>query len=167
MNPEAQIFTLLNRYDAQKCTELLYANKLLAAGEVVRVHKKIRAITLVSYIAALELDVRAGAPAGRQELFLKLSKPQVQSIDNRREVDFYTRIAPQTPHAPAPLCLEAVYDPEHNQSAIVLADLGRTHQDLHATYPLAPPAEQCRRAVQRLAAFHAFWWEKPALEQHA
>lgn len=168
MNPESQIFALLNRYDQKRCTELLYKNKLLADGEVVKVHKKITAITLVSYLATLDLDLRTStAIAGRQQLFLKLSKPQIQSIDNRREVDFYTTIVPHMPRSPAPHCLEAVYDPEHNLSVIVLAYLGPTHADLHANYPLAPTLDECRQVVQKLAAFHAFWWEKAALQQYA
>ncbi len=168
MNPEAQILALLNTYNQKKCTQLLHANKLFVGGEVVRVQRKIKAITLVSYIATLELDIQIGpAATDRHELFLKLSKPQVHTIDNRREVDFYTLIAPQTRPSPAPACLEAVYHPGQNLSAIVLAHLGATHTDLHASYPLAPSLDQCRRAVQKLAAFHAFWWEKPALAQYA
>jgi len=75
-----------------------------------------------------------------------------------RELRFYEEVAPQSPGLRVPRCHHA----DHESLVLVLEDLGASGYAL-ADQIAGMTVEQAERAVDAIAAFHASWWETPAL----
>jgi hypothetical protein len=149
-------------------TDVLRRSGCLSRGRVIAVHH----ITALSYSSTLvrlsltfSLEVPSSAPA---RLFLKVSRPDadqqvVGRAQRRKEVMFHNCLAPQVPDPPVVRCHHAVYDEVSGASHILLDDVSATHA---GGAPFEPPAvEQAGSAMDALAAFHAFWWDHPALNE--
>jgi hypothetical protein len=77
------------------------------------------------------------------------------------EVRFYRELAPELSVDTAPRCFGSFYDEEAQQYALVLEDLSETHECLlrPGVAPVGP--EPLGLMMDRLAALHAGWWERP------
>lgn len=95
----------------------------------------------------------ASSPPPR--LFLKFG-------NSRKEYTFYTEIAPDLGIPPLLRCYYAVYDPEVDQTCLLLEDLSATHAQ--SPWPLPPPTVVSTQVVRSLAEIHARWWNHPRLE---
>ena len=76
-----------------------------------------------------------------------------------RELRFYDEVAPRT-SLRVPRCWHA----DHESLVLVLEDLGASGFGL-ADQVAGMTVEQAERAVDAIAAFHAEWWETPALHE--
>lgn len=165
MNFDSAALNLLNMYTPERLTEILYKSQLLLSGRVLKARKRVEEITLVSNIVRIELTFSPDASCAISELFLKVSRTDIAQIDNTREMLFYKDIAQQMKKPPTPLFLEAFYHEQQKISCILLVDLRRTHFNLQLNYPLMPSFKQCSGVVEKLAEFHAYWWDHPLLHK--
>lgn len=119
----------------------------------------------------LELAYTPDAPASAPtRLFLKrnIAAPWAAAA-GAREVAFYHMIAPHAAHLPMIVpCFGAEADETTGQSYCLLLDVGETHtapvtrDDLLAGRGVPTPAH-LDAVVDTIAAFHAYWWQHPAL----
>ncbi len=165
MHFDSAAVSLVNRYTPEKLTELLSQRRLLQNGRVIKAAKKVENITLVSHIVKIELLFSPDTHSLCHELFLKTSRTDIGHIDNTREALFYEKVARQMEDPPTPLVLDTFYHEQLKASCILLVNLSQTHFHLQASYPLMPEGRLCARVVERLAGFHAYWWDNPRLEQ--
>ena len=120
--------------------------------------------TLLSRIIRLRLtyDRTGVAPSS---LILKTALPdRVAGIfdPGRKEVEFYTQVAPMRSTRLVPRCFEAVWDPNTKWWHLLLEDLTDSHF-IATRWPLPPTMEQCERMLHALAGFHAEWWDHSSL----
>jgi len=148
-------------------TEVLREDGCLPRGEVGSVTCTEQKKTFTSTVAHLELTYSAGAPqTAPSRLFLKMSRPATGPGDFdedhfRKEVVFYTTVASAMPHPPSVPCYDAVYCSGQASCHLLFDDITQTH--FQTDHPLPPPYDQCERAIDCLARFHAFWWDHPRL----
>ena len=117
---------------------------------------------LVSRIIRLRLTYD-GAPDAPSTVILKVGLPTHRDSDiGRREVEFYTQVAPLTSAGLVPRCFDAAFDAETKEWHLLLEDLTDTHV-IATAWPLPPSFEQCQRIVCALARIHAEWWDHPRL----
>src|SRR6516225_7915608 len=103
---------------------------------------------LISRIIRLRLTYGSamGAPSS---LILKIGVPMRRDSEiGRREVEFYTQVAPLASTGLVPRCFDAVFDSETKEWHLLLEDLTDTHV-IATTWPLPPSFEQCQLMVQR------------------
>jgi len=137
----------------------------LSGGRVRRVRVVATGLQAGTGYARLEVVYAPGVPADLPaRLFLKLPRADrpaaLTAALGEREVAFYTRVAPAVA-VPVPRCLAAA-ETEGGKWHVLLEDLSATHGQ--PEWPVPPPLEDCRRAVDALAALHAAWWGHPGLE---
>jgi len=166
MSFDSNLIKIIGRYTPEKVTTWLYQNNILESGKVIEVQKKIKSVTLVSYIVEFKLSYSKDASSAfHDSLLLKVSKADAQAGDFTREADFYNDIAESMEAPPVPLCLNATYDAATKTNCILMMNLEKTHFDLHGNYPLLPSIEQCGDVVEKLAEFHSKWWEHDQLNE--
>lgn len=150
---------LLQQLNPARLTEILRTQGHLDRGRVTRVDVAQVFETPPSFHARLRLfyssDASLYAP---RLLFVKSPKPH-KLARGKREVDFYTRLAPLMPDAPLLPCYAAPWTPTTGESFLLLADVSATH--MTATLPLS--WSQIEAMAQTLARIHARWWEHPEL----
>lgn len=151
--------SLLEQLTPARLTEILRAERHLERGQVTQVEVVQVFETPPSFHARLRLayspEVSAAAP---RQIFLK--SPKLHKLARgKREVDFYTRLAPSMPDAPLLPCYAADWNPATGESLLLLADVSATH--FTADLPLS--WSQLEVMAQALAAIHARWWEHPDL----
>lgn len=147
-------------------TATLRHKGLLTRGRATRVSVSSSRTLFVSVVSHLNVeyssDANRDAPA---RLFLKVSNPKFVSAEPRaeppEEIVFYEKIAPATPKVPVPRCYDAAFSRETGRTHLLLEDLSATHG--HPPVPFPPTLEECVRAVECLARFHAHWWEHTQL----
>lgn len=151
-------------------TAVLRANGALTTGEVTRVVPR---DNTAFNSAALHLEVAysADAPPGAPtRLFLKRNIPAAWAVAaGAREVAFYQMIASHQTHLPMIVpCYGAEADEAVSQSYCLLLDVSATHDAPVTRDDLlggraVPSVVQLDQVVDTIAAFHAYWWEHPAL----
>jgi hypothetical protein len=147
-------------------THVLRQSGVLHVGEVTRVHA-ITVTTYTSTVARLTLVFSDGAPPNTPaHLFLKLSRPDSQqrvvgSEQRRQEVEFHNRVAAMMPHPPLVRCYHATYCEATGASHLLFDDVSATH--FGGTSSTPPGKLHCDTVMDAFAAFHAFWWDHPAL----
>lgn len=124
-----------------------------------------------SAAAHLTLIFSADAPADApQRLFLKRNLDVEWATEAARdEVTFYQTIAALDMRPPMVIpCYLATFDAQRGASTLLLRDVSATHappltrDDLLAGNGV-PDDAALDQAIDALAGFHAFWWERPEL----
>jgi hypothetical protein len=119
--------------------------------------------TLLSQFHRLKLDYE-GVNDAPSHLYLKTElpgRPAPNWDSGRREVAFYTTVAPATPAGLLPRCFEAAIT-EAGTWHLLLEDLTETHA-LSTQWPLPPTLAQSEVIVRCQARFQAAWWDHPRL----
>jgi hypothetical protein len=154
-------------------TDALRTAGALPDGDVRSIEVLAHQQSTVATTTRLKVTYSPDAPTSApQRLFLKTAHP-TQAPDlmfhlGDREVRFYTHLAPATARVAgfSPIgCYSAVADPALGKWHVLLDD----HSDTHTqpAWPLPPPLEQCRLAIDQLAALHARWWGNTAAATEA
>lgn len=146
-------------------TTLLRKAGLLDAGAVREVKVLHQRDTVVSHI--LRLGLRYVGESGRAPQSLILKTPNAAfaktlADGGRREVDYYTQLAPRMPAGLVPRCFDGHFDEDSRAWHLLLEDLTDTHQ-VTTAWPLPPSREQTVEIVTTLARWHAAWWDHPGL----
>jgi hypothetical protein len=89
-------------------------------------------------------------------------RPGAAWESGRREVAFYTDVAPATPVGLLPRCFDASWEKATGAWHLLLEDLTDSHI-IGTQWPLPPSAAQCERIVRARARFQAAWWDDPRL----
>ncbi len=119
----------------------------------------------ISYflVAGYSPDAPPEAPT---RLFLKLprfgAQAKTAAEQGEPEVRMYQALAAGQGTLPIIPCYDAVYDPDRPAYHLLLADLSATHDQ--PTSHLTIADRYITRTVDALAAFHAYWWEHPRLD---
>ena len=119
----------------------------------------------------LSLSYSADAPPqAPRQLFLKRNLDIAWAIESARdEIIFYQTVAALDARPPMLIpCYLATFDAERGASSLLLRDISKTHapprtrDDLLAGNAV-PDEDALDQAIDALAGFHAFWWERPEL----
>jgi aminoglycoside phosphotransferase (APT) family kinase protein len=101
-----------------------------------------------------------------ESVVVKVAAPEGEALETAergglylREFRFFTEIAPRSP-ARVPVCFAAGYA-DGDGFALVLEDLGNARVIDQVD---GIGVEDARSVLSQLAAFHASWWESPALD---
>jgi Ecdysteroid kinase-like family len=140
---------------------------VLSAGRVNAVEATSTRSTVLSRIVRLELAYEGEARSAPRTLIFKTGLPERLTGEwngGRQEVEFYRKVAAETPPGLLPRCFEAEWDAETNHWRLLLEDLGETHKIVTA-WPLPPTFNECETILRAWARFHAHWWEDPRLGQ--
>lgn len=119
--------------------------------------------TLHSRIIRLRLTYDGPANASPGSVIVKTGLPERQGtewLSGRREVVFYSDVAPSLPAGLVPRCFEARPAEATTPGHLILEDLTETHA-LATEWPLPPSDAQCRTIVGSLGRLHAAWWDDP------
>lgn len=142
----------------------------LPSGQVVAVEQRAND-AFNSAATHLNLTYSADAPAeAPRALFLKRNIDIAWAVEAAHdEVTFYQVAARLDPPSPAVTpCYLAVFDADRGASSLLLADVTETHaaplsRDDQLRGDSVPSQQALDQAIDTLAAFHAFWWERPEL----
>ncbi|MDA9395847.1 aminoglycoside phosphotransferase [Bradyrhizobium sp. CCBAU 45394] len=146
-------------------TAALRRGGVLDAGAVREVKVLHQRDTLVSQIVRLGLRYVGESAGAPQSLILKTPNSAfAESLANggRREVDFYTQLAPKMPPGLVPRCFDGHFDEDGPTWLLLLEDLTDSHE-IATKWPLPPSREQAMAIVTTLARWHAAWWDHPGL----
>lgn len=148
------VLTSFEQVTPEWLTGVLRACGALTQGDVISIEKKV-AETNTAQVAQLQIAYSEGTPeTAPARLFLKFA-------DRRREVDFYSVIAPATDNPPTLDCYDVAYSDELNRAHMLLEDVSKTHAEPVKALP--PTRPQYESMLDALASFHAQWWEHPRL----
>lgn len=151
--------------DAEYLTEALRRSGALSRGQVCDVSVLSSQNTMLSRVLRLQLhhqDAGADAPPS---LIFKTSLPEQDRPAwdaGPREVEFYAKLAPQTPEGLLPRCFDAASSPDGRVWHLLLEDLTDTHH-VATPWPLPPSHQAAARIIEARARFHAAWWDHPGL----
>lgn len=154
----------------RRFTRLLRGAGILRNGQFVTAAKIIQRWHPTRASARFELEFSGPvAPEVPRRVYLKLITPGMIRRRGRdralREVEFYAEtIRALTPclHGMGVVqCLDAAVDGD--AAHLMLTDLSDTHSQ--PEWPIPPLASEVEQLVDWTAAFHATWWEDPALLQ--
>lgn len=135
----------------------------LDAGAVREVKVQDERDTVVSHIIRLGLRYVGESAGAPPSLLLKTPHAgfaRTLADDGRREVVFYTKLAPKMPPGLVPRCFDGRFDEESFDWHLLLEDLTDSHE-LATQWPLPPSREQATAIVTTLAHWHAAWWDHP------
>ncbi len=142
---------------------VLRAHGHLAGGNVAAVEVVKSFETPPSRVVKLAVAYSSDAPASDpRRLFVKAPKPH-KLHRGRREVRFYTEVAPLMPGVPLPRCFGVVEEPASGVPALLLEDLSATHVDTEWPVPRAA----MEGMLDALARLHAAWWDDTHLAETA
>ncbi|MCK1743362.1 phosphotransferase [Bradyrhizobium sp. 139] len=133
-----------------------------AVREVKVLHQR---DTAVSHIVRLGLRYVGESDGAPQSLILKTAHATyAKTLANggRREVAFYTQLAPRMPPGLVPRCFDGHFDEESLTWHLLLEDLTDSHA-IATQWPLPPSREQATAIVTALARWHAAWWDHASL----
>jgi thiamine kinase-like enzyme len=150
--------------DAEYLADVFRRAGVMGDGRVREVKVESSSPQLVSRIIRLRLAYD-GATDGPASVILKIGLPIHRDGPwdiGRREVEFYTQVAPLTSTGLALRCFDAAFDAETKEWHLLLEDLTHSHE-IATAWPLPPSREQCERMVGALARIHAEWWDHPRL----
>jgi thiamine kinase-like enzyme len=151
-------------------TWVLQQSGRLARGKVAYAHAE----TVSSYtstIVRLSLTYSQDAPSNAPtHLFLKLSRPDshqhvVGNEERRKEVELHNLVAVLMPQPPVVCCYRAAYDAQTGASYLLFDDVAAMH--FGGDRSPMPGMAHWEKAIDSFAAWHAFWWDHPALPQFA
>ena len=117
--------------------------------------------TILSHIARLGVRYDGQSDGAPQSLILKIPHPAfAKTLPNagRREVAFYTKLAPKMPAQLVPQCFGGDFDEENLAWHLLLEDLTDSHE-IATAWPLPPSHGQAMAIVTALACMHAAWWD--------
>jgi len=137
----------------------------LDAGAVREVKVLHERDTVVSHIVRLGLRYVGQSDGAPQSLILKTphtAYAEALANGGRREVDYYTQLAPKMPPGLLPRCFDAHFDEAGQTWYVLLEDLTDSHE-VATQWPLPPSREQAAAIVTTLARWHAAWWDHPGL----
>jgi hypothetical protein len=149
--------------DAAHITAALRKSGALDRGAVREVTVLNRHDTIVSHIIRLGLRYVGESAGAPQSLILKIGNAAyaaTRADAGRREVDFYTRLAPNMPPQIVPRCFDGHFDEDTHAWHLLLEDLTDTHA-VAADWPLPPSRDQAMAIVTTLGRWHASWWDHP------
>lgn len=146
--------------DVEHLTDVLRRSGMLGNGRVVGVQVESSRPQLVSRVIRLRLsyDRAVDAPSS---LILKVGIAKRHDDvweTGRREVEFYTRLAPMMSVHLVPRCFDAAFYTDTKAWHLLLEDLTDTHA-VATQWPLPPSTGECKRMLRALARFHATWWD--------
>jgi hypothetical protein len=151
--------------DADYLTAALRKSGALGSGRVVAATVVHTFPTLLSLFHRLKLDYGgADADDAPRHLYLKTDlpgRPGTEWDSGRREVAFYTKVAPATPAGLLPRCFAAEIT-DAGAWHLLLEDLTDTHA-VATQWPLPPTFAQAEAIVRCHARFNAAWWDRPRL----
>ncbi|HZC05404.1 MAG TPA: hypothetical protein VE338_07160 [Ktedonobacterales bacterium] len=151
-------------------TRVLRDAGALPAGDVIAIEQRANN-AFNSTATHLTLTYSDSAPSeAPRALFLKRNIGVPWAIEAARdEVAFYQVVArlDSPPPAVAP-CYLAVFDEARGASSLLLMDVSGTHvapltRDDLLHGDAVPDQQALDHTIDALAAFHAFWWERPEL----
>ena len=150
---------------AEHLTEVFRRCGLLAGGRVsaVAIDKPFPA--LLSLVQRLHLTYEGEAANAPASIIFKTdlpNRPGAHWESGRKEVDFYTTVAPATPAGLLLRCFEAHHDPASGKWHLLLEDLTDSHT-IATQWPLPPTIGQSEAIVRAHARFQAAWWDDPRL----
>ena len=159
------ILTTLAQATPERLTTLLHESGALPIGQVSSVEQQPNT-AFNSSIAHLTLTYSPDTPPDAPgALLLKLNADGWGEY----EVAFYQLALEQTRPVPSLVrCYATAFDEVSGASHLLLEDLSVTHRiPLERETTLrgdsVPSERVCQDAVDALAAFHAYWWQHPAL----
>jgi hypothetical protein len=142
-------------------TNVLRRQGVLSRGRVIEISSETTS-TIVSIVHRIQVIYSEDAPLGSpRQLFLKISKPDTDPDDVRREVCFYQSVVPTMSDPAVVRCFDAAFSEESGRGFVLLEDLSETHS--RPPWPLPPETVHCEGAVDCLTWLHAFWWGHPRL----
>lgn len=148
-----------------KLTAALRRSGVLDAGAVREVKVLHQRDTVVSHIVRLGLRYVGESAGAPQSLIVKIPNSafaQTLADGGRREVDYYTKLAPKMPPGLVPRCFDGHFDAQGLAWHLLLEDLTDSHAAA-AQWPLPPSRDQAVAIVTTLARWHAAWWDHPDL----
>ncbi|MGV7217671.1 phosphotransferase [Bradyrhizobium sp. UFLA05-112] len=151
--------------DAAYLTAALRKAGALDRGAVREVKVLSSRDTILSHITRLGLRYVGESNGAPQSLILKTAHASfAKSLPNagRREVAFYTQLAPRMPLRLVPRCFDGHFDEESLAWHLTLEDLTDSHE-IATAWPLPPSHGQAMGIVTTLARMHAAWWDHPSL----
>jgi thiamine kinase-like enzyme len=125
--------------------------------------------TILSHITRLGLGYVGQSDGAPQSLMLKMPHPAfAKKLPNagRREVAFYTKLAPGMPAQLLPRCFDGDFDEQSLTWHLLLEDLTDSHE-IATAWPLPPSRGQAMAIVAALARMHAAWWDHTSLGEMA
>lgn len=150
---------------AEHLTEVLRRSGVLGRGRVsaVAIDKQFPAI--LSLVQRLRLTYEGEASAAPPSIIFKTdlpNRPGASWESGRKEVAFYTNVAPATPSGLLLHCFEAHHDAASGAWHLLLEDLTDSHM-MATQWPLPPTIGQSEAIVRVHARFQAAWWDDPRL----
>src|SRR6185436_13722733 len=121
-------------------TAILRAADVLPEGRVTSVRSVHSFPTVLSRFHRLKLECEGAADGALRHLYLKSGLPDSPGAamdSGRREVAFYTAVAPATPAGLLPRCFDAQASPDGSTWHLLLEDLTDTHF-IATPWPLPP-----------------------------
>lgn len=163
------LITHIRQLTPDALTAILEHHGTLEAGASVadlRVQETRETTTsLIHFLRVQYRDYRTGKRAPSR-IFVKITRPTLR--DDGREAAFYdtVAIAMQERYGAAdlifPVCYDAHHDPDKQQSHFLLEDLSDGFKPSGDGQP--PSKVHREKIMERLAVFHAFWWEHADLK---
>lgn len=150
---------------AEHLTEVLRRSGVLRGGRVSGVSVQKQFPTILSLVQRLRLTYEGGATDAPASLIFKTdlpNRPGASWESGRKEVAFYTEVAPATPAGLLIRCFEAHHDTTTGAWHLLLEDLTDSHI-IATQWPLPPTIEQSETIVRAHASFQAAWWDDPRL----
>ncbi|KYG23066.1 aminoglycoside phosphotransferase [Bradyrhizobium sp. AT1] len=148
-----------------RLTAALRRGGVLDAGAVREVKVLHQRDTVVSHIIRLGLRYVGEATGAPQSLILKTANAAfAEKLANggRREVEYYTQLAPTMAPGLVPRCFDGHFDEDSLVWHLLLEDLTDSHE-IATAWPLPPSRDQAIAIVATLARWHAAWWDHPSL----
>jgi len=160
------VLTDLDQATPAWLTETLKVSGDLTQGQVVAVTSIVESSS--SQVAHLALTYSDDAPMpAPRHLLLKIADPELEERmpqRNKREIVFYSHIAPRVRDLPVVRCYAAAYrDGAVDNFLLLLDDPSATTHVAQKYSQVPPPLEQCERILDVLAQVHARLWNSPVL----
>lgn len=146
-------------------TGMLRTAGVLPEGRVTSVRSVHSFPTVLSHLHRLKLEYDGTAAGAPRHLYLKTGQPDGPGAtmdSGRREVAFYSTVAPAMPPGSLPRCFDAQAAPDGNPWHLLLEDLTDTHF-IATQWPVPPTVAQTEAIVRCRARFQAAWWDHPRL----
>ncbi|WP_165423629.1 aminoglycoside phosphotransferase family protein [Ktedonosporobacter rubrisoli] len=133
------------------------------ALKVTRIHTE--QAHSIGYFLAVEYTANTVLEGAPTRLYLKLPKPDADPQnfvkEAQREIRLYQAFMSPQQVLPIIPCYDAIYDPHQQRYHLLLDDLSGTHEQ--PAWHLTIAEHHMAQTVEALAAFHAYWWNHPQL----
>src|SRR5262245_31507106 len=141
--------------EPKQLTAMLRTADVLPEGRVTSVRSVHSFPTVLSHLHRLRLEYEGDAASAPRHLYLKTGLPGSAGAamdSGRREVAFYTTVAPATPAGLLPRCFDAQAAPDGATWHLLLDDLTDTHF-IATQWPLPPTVAEAEAIVRCRARF--------------